>query len=177
MITVRTAHTADVDAAVLEAAHALLQDVFPDGFAPEDWEHSLGGVHALAWQGDALVGHGAVVQRRLMHGGRALRAGYVEGVGVRADRRRRGHAGALMEALEHVIRGGYDLGALGTTAMAEPFYAGRGWKQWQGPTSALTPDGIVRTPDEDGGIYVLPVAEELDLTGELTCDWRDGDVW
>jgi hypothetical protein len=24
---------------------------------------------------------------------------------------------------------------------------------------------------------VLPVAMELDLTGELTCDWRDGDVW
>jgi aminoglycoside 2'-N-acetyltransferase I len=177
MITVRTAHTADVDAAVLEAAHALLQDVFPDCFAPEDWEHSLGGVHALAWQGDALVGHGSVVQRRLMHGGRALRAGYVEGVGVRADRRRLGIGGAVMGALERVVRGGYDLGALGATDAAVPLYTGRGWVAWRGRLSALTPDGVVRTADEEGTVYVLPGAAPLDLDGELMCDWRDGDVW
>ena len=47
----------------------------------------------------------------------------------------------------------------------------------EGPTSALTPDGIVRTEDADGEVYVLPVAVALDLAGELTCDWRDGDVW
>jgi aminoglycoside 2'-N-acetyltransferase I len=35
----------------------------------------------------------------------------------------------------------------------------------------------VRTPDEDDGIYVLEAADELDLDGDLTCDWRDGDVW
>jgi aminoglycoside 2'-N-acetyltransferase I len=177
MITVRTAHTADVDAAVLEAAHELLQDVFPDGFAAEDWEHSLGGVHALAWQGDALVGHGSVVQRRLMHGGRALRAGYVEGVGVRADRRRLGIGGAVMGALERVVRGAYDLGALGATEAAAPLYMGRGWVAWRGRLSALTPDGVVRTEDEEGTVYVLPGAAPLDLDGELMCDWRDGDVW
>ena len=177
VITVRTAHTADVDAAVLDAAHALLRDVFPGGFAPEDWEHSLGGVHALAWDGDALVGHGSVVQRRLVHGGRALRAGYVEGVGVRADRRRLGIAGALMEALERVVRGAYDLGALAATDEAAALYAGRGWVPWRGPLSALTPAGVVATPEELGGVYVLPGAAPLDLDGELTCDWRDGDVW
>lgn len=177
MITVRTAHTADVDAAVLAAAHALLRDVFPDDFAPEDWEHSLGGVHALAWEGDALVGHASVVQRRLMHGGRALRTGYVEGVGVRADRRRLGIGGALMEALERVVRGAYDLGALGATDDAVPLYTGRGWVAWRGRLSALTTDGVVATPDEEGAVYVLPGAAPLDLDGELTCDWRDGDVW
>jgi aminoglycoside 2'-N-acetyltransferase I len=40
----------------------------------------------------------------------------------------------------------------------------------------LTPDGVVRTEDDDGGVYVLPVAP-VDLTAGLTCDWRDGDVW
>ena len=90
MTAVRTAHTADLDAATLEAARALLYDVFDD-MTEHDWEHSLGGVHAIAWEGDELVGHAAVVQRRLLHGGRALRAGYIEGVGVRADSRRRGH--------------------------------------------------------------------------------------
>lgn len=41
----------------------------------------------MAWEGDALVGHASVIQRRLSIRGRALRTGYVEGVGVRADRR------------------------------------------------------------------------------------------
>ncbi len=142
-----------------------------------DWEHSLGGVHALVWEGDEVVGHGSVVQRRLLHGGRALRVGYVEGVGVRADRRRRGHGAALMEALERVARGAYELGALGATDQAADFYAARGWELWQGPTSALTPTGILRTEEHDGSVYVLPAAAMLDLSGELTCDWRDGDVW
>jgi aminoglycoside 2'-N-acetyltransferase I len=174
---VRTAHTADLDAATLTAARLLLGAVFEGDMSDDDWEHALGGVHALAWDGDELVGHASVVQRRLLHGGRALRAGYVEGVGVRADRRGRGHAAAMMAALERVIRRAYDLGALGTTDEAAGFYAGRGWRQWRGPTSTLTPAGIARTENEDGGVYVLPVAASLDLSGALTCDWRDGDVW
>jgi hypothetical protein len=36
--------------------------------------------------------------RRLLHGGRALRTEYVEGVAVRADRRRRGHSAVIMAA-------------------------------------------------------------------------------
>jgi len=148
-----------------------------DEFTEHDWEHALGGIHALAWEGDELVGHASVVQRRLVHGGRALRAGYVEGVGVRADRRRRGHAGAMMAELERVLRAAYEIGALGATDVAVPFYTSRGWQRWRGPTSALTPDAVVRTPDEDGSVYVLPLSAPLDLDGELTCDWRDGDVW
>jgi aminoglycoside 2'-N-acetyltransferase I len=177
MISIRTAHTSDLDAAVLTAARTLLDDVFEGDMSDHDWEHSLGGVHALVWEGHELVGHASVVQRRLLHRGRALRAGYIEGVGVRADRRRRGHGAAMMVALERVVRGAYELGALGATDEAADLYAARGWKLWQGPTSALTPTGITRTDGEDGSIYVLPVAVPLELSGELTCDWRDGDVW
>jgi aminoglycoside 2'-N-acetyltransferase I len=36
---------------------------------------------------------------------------------------------------------------------------------------------VTRTPDEDGSIYVLPGDADLDLDGELICDWRDGDLW
>jgi aminoglycoside 2'-N-acetyltransferase I len=176
-MSVRTAHTADLDAATLDAARALLYDVFGDEMTADDWEHSLGGIHALSWEDGALVGHASVVQRRLLHDGRALRTGYVEGVAVRADRQRRGHGAAMMQALERVIRGAYHLGALGATDEAARFYEALGWQQWRGPTSALTPAGVVRTPDEDGGIYVLPLAHPLDLSGELTCDWREGDVW
>jgi aminoglycoside 2'-N-acetyltransferase I len=155
----------------------LLESVFEGDWSDHDWEHALGGVHALVWEDDELIGHASVVQRRLLHAGRALRAGYVEGVAVRADRRGRGHAGAMMDALERVVRGAYDLGALGATDAAVPLYAGRGWQLWRGPLSALTPDGVVPTPDEDGSVYVLPGEAPLDLDGELTCDWRDGDVW
>ena len=177
MADVRTAHTADLDAGTLRAARALLDAVFGADMSDHDWEHCLGGVHALAWEGGELIGHAAVVQRRLLHGGRALRTGYVEGVAVRAAHRRRGHAAATMEALEQVVRGAYDLGALAATDAAAALYSGRGWRRWRGPTSALTPSGITRTPDEDGSVYVLPLAVPLDLSGELTCDWRDGDVW
>ncbi|WP_035800336.1 GNAT family N-acetyltransferase [Kitasatospora mediocidica] len=170
------AHTADLDAAVLSAGRALLYDVFDD-MTDQDWDNALGGVHALVWEGSELIGHASVIQRRLVHGGRSLRAGYVEGVGVRADRRGRGHGAAMMRPLEQVIRRAYDLGALGAADEAGDFYAARGWQLWQGPTSALSPTGTVRTPDEDGCIYVLPVTAPLDLTGELTCGWRDGDAW
>ena len=177
MAEIRTAHTADLDAATLATARALLDDVFEGDMSDEDWEHALGGIHALAWEGRELIGHASVVQRRLLHDGRALRTGYVEGVGVRADRRRRGVGGELMDALERVLRGAYELGALGATDDAVRLYTNHGWKRWEGPTSALTPGGIVRTEDADGAVYVLPLSTPLDLSGALVCDWRDGDVW
>lgn len=177
MTVVRTAHTADLDSEILTAARTLIDRVFGGEMTEDDWEHGLGGIHALAWEGSELIGHASVVQRRLVHGGRALRAGYVECVGVRADRRRQGHGAAMMSALERVIRGAYDLGALGATEDGARFYATRGWLCWRGPTSAITPSGLERTPEEDGCVYVLPVAAALDLDAALTCDWRDGAVW
>jgi aminoglycoside 2'-N-acetyltransferase I len=177
MSDVRLAHTWELDAAALGAARALLDAVFGDEMTDEDWEHALGGIHALAWEGDELIGHASVVQRRLLHGGRALRAGYVEAVAVRADRRRRGHAAALMEPLERVIRGAYEVGALGATDEGAALYTARGWKRWLGPLSALTPEGVTRTAEEEGFVYVLEAGAPLELTAELTCDWRDCDVW
>lgn len=177
MADVRVAHTADVGPEALAAARALLVEVFDGDLDEHDWEHALGGMHALAWKGDELVGHASVVQRRLLHGGRALRAGYVEGVGVRSDRQRRGYGAALMDALDRVLRGGYEVGALGATDEAVRLYTSRGWRAWRGRLSALTPAGVVRTKDEEGSVYVLPLSAPLDLDGELTCDWRDGDVW
>jgi aminoglycoside 2'-N-acetyltransferase I len=170
-------HTGQLDPAVLDGAHELLDQVFDGELTDEDWEHCLGGVHALLWEGPELIGHAALIQRRLLHNGRALRTGYVEGVGVRRAARRRGHGTALMAALEQVARNAYELAALGATEEATAFYAGRGWRPWQGPTSALTPAGLLRTEEEDGWIYVLPLAAKLDIRGELVCDWREGDAW
>lgn len=173
---VELAHTGVLAPAVLEQARALLDAVFAGKLTADDWEHCLGGLHALAWQDGELVGHAALVQRRLLHAGRVLRAGYVEGVAVRADVRRTGVGGALLEPLEQVARRAYDVVALATTDDGAAFYAARGWLPWQGPTSVLTPDGVVPTPDEDDGVLVLP-APGLDRTAALTCDWREGDPW
>jgi aminoglycoside 2'-N-acetyltransferase I len=177
MLALRVAHTADLDAVTLAAARALLDAVFAGEMTDDDWDHALGGIHALVWDEHELIGHASVVQRRLLHRQRALRAGYVECVAVRADRRRQGHGARMMGELERVVRAAYDIGALGATDDGARFYGARGWRAWQGETLALTPAGITRTKEEDGSVYVLEVSASLDLTGELICDWRDGQVW
>lgn len=177
---VEVLHTSQLSEATLAAIRTLLDEAYDD-FSDEDWEHTIGGMHALAWDGAELVGHGSVVQRRMLHTPRegqaqALRAGYVEGVAVRADHRRRGIGKAIMSALKTVIRRSYAIGALSAADEARSLYAAGGWQPWQGRTFAMTPAGITRTEEEDEGIFVLAV-EPIDLAGDLTCDWRDGDVW
>ncbi len=73
--------------------------------------------------------------------------------------------------------GGGERGARGGRQGGGEYESSAGRIKWVGPTSALTPTGIVRTPAEDGCIYVFPVTHPLDVGDELTCDWRDGDVW
>jgi hypothetical protein len=68
-----------------------------------------------------------------------------------------------MKALERVVRGAYDVGALGATDADAAFYRALGWDALRGPTSALTPMGVVRTADDDGSIYVHRVAASIDL--------------
>jgi len=148
-----------------------------DGVSDTTFDNVLGGVHTLVYQDGELIGHASVVQRRLLHDGEALRTGYVEGVAVRSDCRRRGHANDMMIVLEQIIKAGYHLGALGASPDGARLYTARGWQLWRGSSAVLSPDGIRRTPESDGHIYVLPVLTPLDLTGELTCDWRPGSVW
>ncbi|MFH8982020.1 GNAT family N-acetyltransferase [Streptomyces varsoviensis] len=177
MADVRTAHTADLDPATLKAVRALLDDAFDGDMSDEDWDHTLGGAHVLLWEDGELIGHGAVVRRQFLHAGRAVRAGYVEGVGVRADKRGRGHGSAVMDEAERLLRGGFELGALSASDDAVGFYAARGWRLWPGTTSVVGPRGIERLPDEEGGVFVLPLSAELTFDGDLACDWRSGDAW
>ena len=177
--TARLVHTSDLDTETLNAAHRMVTAAFADPaeFTDADWEHTLGGMHALIHQRGVLVAHGAVVQRRLLHRGAALRCGYVEGVAVRDDQRGQGLGAAVLDALEQVIRGAYQLGGLSASAAGEKLYRPRGWLHWPGPTAALTPDGLIRTPGDDGSVFVLPMTVDLDPAAELACDWRDGDLW
>ena len=175
-IRLQVGHTSEFDPTLLAAARNLLDDVFDD-MTDDDWDHSLGGVHAMAWDDTSIIGHASVVQRRLIHGGQALRTGYVEGVAVALAWQGRGVGALLMSPLEQIIMRAYDLGALGASDAAIGFYVHRGWVKWMGHTSALTPTGVVRTPDEDDSTFVWRASHPIDITGELTCDWRGGDVW
>jgi aminoglycoside 2'-N-acetyltransferase I len=177
MTTTRTAHTADLTPAELTAVRSLLHDAFDGDFADEDWDHTLGGMHALVHDERGLAAHGAVVMRRVRFEGRWLRVGYVEGVAVRRDVRRRGLGGQVMAALEGIVTRAYDLGALSASDDGARLYTARGWWAWSGRISALGPDGIVRLPDVAGSTYVWPVpAAASDPQAELVFDWRDGDV-
>ncbi|MGW7410417.1 GNAT family N-acetyltransferase [Streptomyces sp. NPDC054833] len=173
----RTVHTAELTPAELRAVRALLDDAFGGEFGDDDFEHGLGGVHALVHDGSGLVAHGSVVMRRARYRGRWLRVGYVEAVGVRPDVRRTGLGGRVMEALEGFVDRAYDLGALSASDDGARLYAARGWRPWAGRVCALSPDGIVHLPEEEGSVYVLPaLAGPLDPGQELVFDWRDGDV-
>lgn len=185
MTDVQVAHTADLSPDVLATIRALLDAAFDGDFSDADWDHGLGGMHALAWSGDVLVGHASVVQRQFLYRGsggplprdyRPLRTGYVEGVAVHAGHRRQGIGAAVMAPMERIIRAAYDLGALSSSEIGIALYEARGWQRWQGETWTLTPAGRERTKDDDGGVFVFPVTP-IDLSGTLTCDWRAGDVW
>jgi aminoglycoside 2'-N-acetyltransferase I len=177
--TARLVHTSDLDGETRASAHRMVVDAFGGtiDFTDADWEHALGGMHAVIAVRGALIAHGAVVQRRMIHRGVALRCGYLEAVAVAQDWRGQGLATAVMDALEQVLRGAYQIGALSASEAGRPMYAARGWRPWQGTTSVLAPSGVTRTPDDDRSIFVLPVGVDVDVTGAITCDWRDGDVW
>jgi aminoglycoside 2'-N-acetyltransferase I len=170
-------HTADLDNETRQDLCQMVADAFAGDFTETDWEHTLGGMHALIWHHGAIIAHAAVVQRRLIYRGSALRCGYVEGLAVREDFRGQGLATALLDAVEQVVRGAYQLGALSSSARARRLYTSRGWLPWRGPTSVLAPTGPTRTPEDDGTVFVLPVGISLDTSADLMCDWRDGDVW
>jgi aminoglycoside 2'-N-acetyltransferase I len=175
--TARLVHTADLDSDTRQRVHHMVIEAFAGDFTEDDWEHTLGGMHALIWHHGAIIAHAAVVQRRMIYQGDALRCGYVEGVAVREDHRGQGLVHALLDGVEQVMRGAYQLGALSSSVQARGLYAARGWLPWTGSTSVLTPSGPTRTPDDDKSIFVFPVVTALDTAAELMCDWRAGDVW
>jgi aminoglycoside 2'-N-acetyltransferase I len=118
-----------------------------------------------------------VVERTLEAAGRRLRAGYVEGVATAPEHRHQGHATLAMEAIDRIIAAEHEIGGLSTGAHA--FYEQLGWERWKGHTFVDAPSGRAPTPDDDDGVMILRTERtgELDLTADLVCDWRPGDVW
>ena len=82
-----------------------------------------------------------------------------------------------MREIGQLIRERYSVGALSTETQA--FYETLGWERWRGKTFVDGPSGRQHTPNDDGDIMILrtPHSPDLDLDGNITCDWRSGDVW
>jgi aminoglycoside 2'-N-acetyltransferase I len=180
MAVVRRVHTAELRADELGRVRRLLDDAFGDDFTDADWDNTLGGLHTLVVQEGEIVGHVAVVQRRLLYRERWLRTGYVEGLAVRSDRRRRGLATAAMTEAERIIDRSYQLGGLCDGSGISGFYQRRGWLHWTGPTFVVTRDGMLWTPEETMVmVRVTPMTPDpaLDVSEPLGCDPRRGDAW
>lgn len=179
----RTVDTSGLTARELAAIRALMDDAFdgddPDErFTDDDWQHALGGLHALAELDGRVVAHASVVRRELHVAGRPLRTGYVEAVATAPALQRRGLGTLVMRAAADHIRATCDLGALGTGEHG--FYERLGWRTWRGPSSVRMPGGDQPTPEDDGYLMVLETPTTpapLDLGAPISCEWRPGDVW
>ena len=168
----------DIDLGLRAAALDLCRATFGTRFSDDDADHTGGGVRLLIYDEGLLVGHAAVVPRRIEIGERVLRAGYVEGVAVLPEHQGRGLGTRLMRAVDAVVeRDGYEVGVLSTGRHS--FYERVGWQRWQGPSFVRNADGLRRTPDEDDGLMVLVVGAtpDLDPTAPITCEARPGDDW
>jgi aminoglycoside 2'-N-acetyltransferase I len=180
---VRRLATPELTAVEVSAIRALLVAAFAheppeDQFADDDWQHALGGTHVVVDDDGEIVSHAAVVARELHVAGRPLRSGYVEAVATLPERQGRGFGTLAMDAIDAIIRSGFELGALGTGSHG--FYERLGWRTWRGPSSVRRPEGEQPTPEDDGYILVLETPttpRPLDLTLPISCDWRPGDVW
>ncbi|WP_135229519.1 GNAT family N-acetyltransferase [Deinococcus fonticola] len=175
-ITFNVRHTHQLTQPQIGALRTLLDVVYEGEFSPEDWDHALGGLHTLAWQGAQVIGHAAVVQRAVLVGNQPYRAGYLEAMGVHPDWQRRGVGRQLMRRVNTQVEHGYDLGLLSPSDEGRPLYAGTGWLDWLGERRSFTPGGVTPTPDEEVMVYGRADLG-LDLTQPLTCDYRSGDVW
>lgn len=169
--------TAEVPSELLVEIRRLLDESFAGHFSEDDWEHGLGGWHAIVTDGDAVVAHAAVVPRTLHVAERPVRAGYVENVGAAPARERRGLATLAMTEINDVLRREFDMGALSTGA--HPFYERLGWERWQGPTFVRSGSEVLRTEEEDDGIMVLRFGSsaDIDLASPISCETRPGDDW
>jgi aminoglycoside 2'-N-acetyltransferase I len=174
---VRVVRTDELGPELLVVLRALMLIAFEDRLTEDDWANTLGGRHAVVTVDGVVVAHAALVERMLVAGERPLRTGYVEGVATTPNQQHRGHGSLAMRALQERITTEYELGGLSTGA--HPFYERLGWERWRGRTFVDGPNGRAPTPDDDDGVMVLRTERtpDLDLTADLVCDWRSGDVW
>lgn len=155
----------------------LLDDAFDHEFSGEDWDHALGGWHAIMTVDRLPVSHASVVPRAIEVGAGVLNCGYVEAVATAPEEQGRGYGSRVMTAAMEMIRQEFDMGVLSTGR--HQFYERLGWERWEGPAYVIQNGRRVRTADEDDGIMVLRFGSSRDasLGAAIACFSRQGDDW
>lgn len=89
-----------------------------------------------------VVCHVGVYRREVTWNGRRMRAGGIGGVLTREDSRRRGYATIALDAAIQTLRdeGSTDFALLFCEPHNAPFYAGRGWRPFEGDVHAEQPE-------------------------------------
>jgi aminoglycoside 2'-N-acetyltransferase I len=177
----RRLQTDELTPAEIDAILALMAAAFGDDederFTEDDWQHAIGGTHFVVDIDGLIVTHASVVEREIHVDGHVLRTGYVEAVATAPEREGAGFGSIVMTDATAFIRDRFELGMLGTGRHS--FYERLGWVVWAGQAFVRAPDGLQRTPEDEGDLLVLrtPTTPDLDDHAAITCEWRPGDVW
>jgi aminoglycoside 2'-N-acetyltransferase I len=163
---------ADTRAAIVQLCLAAFQE--------EDFQNLFtyipsGGLHILATDGAAVVGHAVVTTRWLQPEGQPLlKTAYVDAVATLPAYQERGIGSAIMSHLAAVIPD-YEMACLETERIS--FYTRLGWEVWRGPLAGRKGAELIPTPDQTGILILrLPRTPPLDLAGSLTIEY-DGRIW
>jgi len=97
-------------------------------------------------EAEGVVCHVGIHRREATWNGRKMRIGGIGGVLTRKDQRRRGYASIALNAAIQTLRdeGATEFALLFCEPHSAPFYAGRGWKPFDGEIFCEQPQGRVR---------------------------------
>jgi aminoglycoside 2'-N-acetyltransferase I len=178
-LTIRTAHTTELDEATRNAiievcltAHnepdfANLFNYIPDGTP-----------HVLGYAGGRLVSHAMYGTRWLQPEGHpVLKTAWVDAVATLPEHQGSGYGSAIMQRLAKVIAPEYEIGGLHTDDKMH-FYERGGWERWRGTLAGRGDnDELVFTPEQQGVMVLrLPQTPPLNIEGLLTIE-ISGRIW
>ena len=155
---------------------ALCSDAYEEDFAPY-FRLLSSATHVLAIESSRIVSHAAWLPRqlRLGHTRLPLSCAYVEAVATPISLQRKGLGTLVLRAIPPLLDG-YDVAALSPSEPA--FYARAGWEMWAVSFYCRQGDRRFAFEGEEVMIHrLLRTPAALDLTADLECDWREGDVW
>jgi aminoglycoside 2'-N-acetyltransferase I len=122
-----------------------------------------------------LVGHAAVVSRRLEFDELSIQVGYIEAMAVHPRWRSHGLGRELLAKATEFCLENYRVSMLSTDIHG--FYESHGWRRFSGLSFVATESGLVRTAEDDEGLMMLTGEDHLFEAKRVVCDFRSGDVW
>jgi aminoglycoside 2'-N-acetyltransferase I len=177
-VQLRVCDTDALTSLELAAIRAPCDLAFVGEYGDDDFDHALGGLHVIAFDGDQMISHAALVPRDLIAGSVLLHVGYVESVVTDQRWQGHGHGTAVMRRVGELVAERFHLGVLSTGE--HDFYSHVGWQSWEGPTFVdHGANGRERTADDDDSIMILrhPASPAVTTTDALVCTPRQGDNW